>query len=207
MPVILRCFSLILLLALLLQMGCEKTPALRPLAADAVVLAFGDSLTYGTGAPAGASYPDVLAATLGHKVVNAGIPGEISETGLARLPEVLDAVQPQLVILCHGGNDFLQQRSSQQVAANLRAMVDLCRAAGAEVILIAVPQFGLMAKTHPLYAEVAQEKGVPCANEILHDLLTDPALKSDPIHPNAAGYRQLAQAVAQLYMQASGDRR
>jgi len=201
-----RCLWLTLLICTLLSVaGCDRPPPLKPLAADAVVLAFGDSLTFGTGAPAGQAYPDVLAARLGRQVVNAGVPGETSAMGLTRLPKVLERVRPQLVVLCHGGNDFLQQLSPQLLAENLRAMIELCRAAGADVLLVSVPQFGLMVKPHPLYAEIATEKAIPCQNEILHDLLTDRALKSDPIHPNAAGYRQLAEAVLRLYDQASGD--
>jgi len=198
------CFWL-LLVGLLLIVGCDRTPALRPLPPSAVVLAFGDSLTYGTGAAPGEDYPHVLAARLGRKVVNAGVPGEVSATGLARLPGVLEQVRPQLVILCHGGNDFLQHLPKKQAADNLRAMIDLCRAAGAEVLLVAVPQLGLTASPPPFYAEIAREEQIPCEEDILHDLLTDRAMKSDAIHPNAAGYRRLAEAVLHLYRQAAGE--
>jgi len=201
-----RCLFLgVVLTGLVLLAGCDRPPALRPLPEGAVVLAFGDSLTYGTGAGPGEDYPHVLAARLGRKVVNAGIPGEISAAGLARLPAVLEQVQPQLVVLCHGGNDFLQRLPKEQAAANVRAMIDLCRAAGAEVLLVAVPQLGLTASPPPFYAEIAREKQIPCEEDILHDLLTDRALKSDAIHPNAAGYRRLAEAVLHLYRRAAGE--
>jgi len=169
------------------------------------VLAYGNSLTYGTGAAQGQSYPDVLAAALGRKVVNAGVPGEVSAQGLRRLPGVLTEVQPQLVILCHGGNDFLRRLPLAQTSANLRAMVDLCHEAGAEVVLIAVPQLGLTGSPPPFYAEIARGKQIPCEETILQKLLTDRELKSDPIHPNALGYRRLAEAVMQLYLHASGE--
>ena len=57
-------------------------------------VAFGDSLTHGTGAPPGQSYPDILAEQLGHPVINAGIPGEVSAAGRARLPNLLEATRP-----------------------------------------------------------------------------------------------------------------
>lgn len=179
--------------------GCgREVPRLPPLGADAVVLAFGDSLTYGTGAEASDSYPTVLERLIGRKVVASGVPGEVSAQGLARLPVVLDQVQPQLLILCHGGNDLLRQLDAGALAANLRAMVRVARDRGIPVALIAVPKPGLFPKAHPLYAQVAEELAVPLERDVLAAVLTDEALKSDPIHPNAKGYARFAERVAAL---------
>jgi lysophospholipase L1-like esterase len=173
-------------------------PKLAPLAPDAVVLAVGDSLTFGTGAAASQSYPAALERLIGRKVVSAGVPGEVSAVGLARLPAILDRVQPQLLILCHGGNDLLRQLDTSALAGNLRAMVRLARDRGIPVVLIAVPKPGLFPSAHPIYAEIAAEMGVPIEQGALAEILTDNALKSDPIHPNAKGYARLAERVAEL---------
>src|SRR5258708_7486386 len=96
------------ILAALVLVGCGgSTPKIAKLDRGAVVLAFGDSLTFGTGAAREQSYPAILARDTGLQVVNAGVPGEVSADGLARLPEAIDESQPKLLILCHGGNDFL----------------------------------------------------------------------------------------------------
>lgn len=183
--------------------SCSKAvPKLAPLGPDAVVLAVGDSLTFGTGAAASQSYPAALERLTGRKVVSAGVPGEVSAGGLARLPAVLDQVQPQLLILCHGGNDLLRQLDTGALARNLRAMVLLARDRGIPVVLIAVPKPGLFPSAHPVYTEIAREMGLLIEQDALAEILTDNALKSDPIHPNAQGYARLAERVAELLKQA-----
>jgi len=191
-----------LLATLPLLASCDSTPPIRPLASGATVLAFGDSLTHGNGASADQSYPAVLEELLGVRVVNAGVPGEVSADGRKRLPGVLEKVQPQLVILIHGGNDFLRRLDLTQAKENLRAMIEMSRQQGADVVLAGVPQFGLFLTPPPFYQELAGENRLPYLDDTLSDILKDRALKSDTIHPNAAGYRQLAEALAKLIRKA-----
>ena len=178
--------------------GCTPQPELEPLAADAVVLAFGDSLTFGTGAAPGEGYPEVLSGLIGRTVVKAGVPGEVSADGLLRLPALLDREQPALLLLCHGGNDQLQRLDPARLADNLRAMIREARDRNIAVVLIAVPAPGMSLRPLPLYAGIADEFGLAADLETVADILGDRALKSDYIHPNAAGYRRLALAVADL---------
>jgi lysophospholipase L1-like esterase len=188
-----------LLLAVLLLDGCSRAvPGIAPLAPDAVVLAFGDSLTYGTGAGPDESYPVVLSRLIHRPVVNAGVPGELSADGLARLPAALDAAAPQVVILCHGGNDFLRRLDEATTAANLRAMVRVARSRGVAVVLIGVPRIGFGLSVPDFYAELARAERLPYADAALTEIESDRALKSDPVHPNAAGYRRLAEALDKL---------
>lgn len=183
-----------------------STPPLPPLAPSAVVLAFGDSLTFGTGAGDGEGYPAQLERLIGRKVVAQGVPGEVSAQGLARLPGVLDATQPQLVLLCHGGNDFLRKLPDAEAAANVRAMVRLAREKGIPVVLIGVPKPGLAPAPAAFYADIAKEFALPYEGSILKIVLTDNALKSDWVHPNAQGYRRIADAVAVLLKKARAIR-
>ena len=193
-----------LLLAACALGGCgEKAPRLAPLPQDAVVLAFGDSLTFGTGAPPEASYPAVLQQLIGRKVWSAGVPGEVSAAGLARLPSALDYYQPQLLVLCHGGNDFLRKLGDAQAAENLRGMIRAARQKGVNVLLIGVPKPGLFPVPPDFYADIAKEFGLPYEGTALKEILRDNELKSDIAHPNARGYAKLAAAVAAL-MKKSG---
>ena len=178
--------------------GCGKGPQVSPLGNNDVVLAFGDSLTFGTGASPAESYPAQLQSLIGRKVVNAGVPGEVSADGLQRLPEVLDEVKPKLMILCHGGNDFLQKLNEASAAANVRAMIKLARDRGIGVALIATPKPGLGLTPPDFYATLAKEFSIPFNEDALKRVLRDNDLKSDLVHPNAKGYAQIAQMIAML---------
>jgi lysophospholipase L1-like esterase len=193
-----RCAAL--LLALLA--ACGGQAKLIPLAPGAVVLAFGDSLTFGTGAGPRESYPARLEALIGRKVVASGVPGEVSAAGLARLSSALEEEKPQLVILCHGGNDLLRKLDDAQAANNLRAMVRMARAQGAQLVLIGVPKPGLLPSPAGFYEDIAKEFRLPYDGTTLRKILMDNALKSDLVHPNAAGYARLAEAVAALLKKA-----
>jgi lysophospholipase L1-like esterase len=185
-------------LVLLLLAGCGGGPELARLPPDAVVLAFGDSLTAGTGAAAGEDYPSRLATLSGLSIINAGAPGELSAQGLERLPALLAEHRPALVLLCHGGNDILRRGDGEQLRANLRGMIATVRASGADVVLLAVPTLGLGLRPHPAYAELAKEHGLIIEQRALTDVLSDPALKADGVHPNAAGYALLAERLDRL---------
>ena len=179
--------------------GCGgSTVKIPKLPGDAVVLAFGDSLTFGTGATPDKSYPAALERKIGRKVIAAGIPGEVSAAGLARLPEVLDEVKPKLLILCHGGNDMLRKLGIKQAGDNIRAMVSMARSRGMEVVLLGVPSPGLLLSTADLYDDIAKEMKLAYEGKAITKILSDGALKADTIHPNAEGYQRLADAIAEL---------
>jgi lysophospholipase L1-like esterase len=173
--------------------ACGGEPALTPVPTGATIVAFGDSLTRGTGAGRDESYPAVLAALSGRAVINAGVPGELSAQGLERLAGVLDAHDPELLILCHAGNDILRKKDPDRAAANLIAMIELARARDIQVVLLAVPRPGLLLGTAEFYDQVAAATGVLLERDIFASVLGKPALKADAVHPNAAGYRRVAE--------------
>jgi acyl-CoA thioesterase I len=182
--------------AAVILVACSSSAKSPRLAGSALILAFGDSLTFGNGAAPTESYPAVLERLVGRRVVNSGVPGEVSGEGLSRLPGVLEREKPALVILCHGGNDMLRGLDRRQTANNLRAMVRLARERGVAVVMIAVPSPGFALSPPPFYREIAAEMKIPIEAEVLTLVLSDGLLRSDYIHPNAAGYRKLAVSIA-----------
>jgi len=181
---------------LLLIWGCGERPKLERLPGDAVVLAFGDSLTFGTGATEQESYPAQLEGLIGRRVVRAGVPGEVTAQALARLPGALDEHAPKLLLLCIGGNDFLRRLGNPQAERNVREMVQLAKSRGVAVLLIGTPEPGFSVSPPAFYADIAKELRVPYEGGIIGEVLIDRALKADPIHPNARGYRIIAERLA-----------
>ncbi|MEE8234259.1 MAG: arylesterase [Gammaproteobacteria bacterium] len=186
-----------LLLIFLAACG-DSTPQLERLSDDAVILAFGDSLTYGTGAEKNESYPVILENTIKHKVVNAGVPGELSTQGLKRLPKLLDKYQPGLLILCHGGNDILRKQNLAEAESNIRQMIALAENKNIPVILLGVPKPGLFLSSAKLYANIAENSNVIFMPNLIAEVLSDASMKSDSVHPNKTGYREMALTLANI---------
>jgi len=184
--------------ALLLLAACERAPTLPKLSPHDVIVAFGDSLTHGTGASRDTAYPAVLASLTGRTVINAGVPGDTTASALQRLPAVLGEHQPRLVLLCLGGNDMLRKHPEAATENNLRLLVQTIRASGAEVMLIAVPQPTLFGGAPDFYDRVAKDMQLPLEADIFNAVLKDNRLKADPIHANAAGYRVVAERLAEF---------
>ena len=178
-------------------------PEISPLPSDATILAFGDSLTHGTGAGRSESYPAILERLSGRTVINAGVPGEETTQGKSRLPTALDKSEPDLLILCHGGNDMLRKRNVQQMLKNLRSMIREAQNRNIPIVLISVPKPTIFLSSADLYAELAEEFNLPIEDGILAEILSDNSLKSDQIHPNAGGYKMMAEKIY-ILLQESG---
>jgi acyl-CoA hydrolase len=190
------------LLLLALTLACSRAPEFTPLPRGSAVLALGDSVTYGVGAGAGEDFPTRLAEITGWTLHNHGISGDTSSGARERLEDALAEAQPKLVIVEIGGNDFLRRQPTSTVKENIRAILRRVKTAGIPVVLVAVPAFSPLGAAvgrlsdADLYAELANEEKVPLVSAVFARVLSDPTLKADTIHPNAAGYRQLAEGIA-----------
>lgn len=200
MPAVRR--YLLALVTVFLLAACDRAPTLSRLSPHDVILAFGDSLTHGTGASEDTAYPAVLASLTGRTVINAGVPGDTTTSALRRLPEVLAEYRPRLVLLCLGGNDMLGKQPESTTENNLRLLIQTIRASGAEVVLIGVPEPKLFGGAPDFYARVARDMRLPLEDEVFNKVLKDNHLKSDPIHANAAGYRVVAERLAEFLREA-----
>ena len=195
-----RAFFAVLLLACM-PFACDRMPTPQTIPPEATVVAFGNSVTYGTGASPGEDWPSLLGGLTGWNVVNAGVPGDTAEAGKDRIQSVLDMYRPSLVVIELGGNDFLRRRPQSAVKEDVRRVVHSVRKSGAQAVLVAVPQLSLLGivsgtrSDAPIYRELAKEEGVPVVEDVFSEILSRPELCADNIHPNAEGYRKMAAAI------------
>lgn len=186
---------------LLLAAACARSAG-DPLAPGSVVLVLGDSISAGYRLSPEDAWPARLAERTGWVVVNGGVSGDTTGEARARLPGLLDAHRPALVIVELGGNDMLRRAPLSDAQANLEAIIADIRTAGARPVLMAIPQPSIAGAVFqslsdaPLYADLAAQLKVPLMADVVSEVLSDPALKLDQLHPNAEGSRVLAERAA-----------
>ena len=174
----------------------EETPEVIKLNPTDKILAFGDSITYGYGESEKESYPSMLSKTINTQVINAGINGDTSQDGLERLPALLEDSSIKLILLCFGGNDMLQNVPLGELKSNLKKMIQMAKKKNIDVILISVPKISpLGLSSLPLYSTVATEENTELMDDILVHVLSRASLKNDYIHPNAKGYKYMADKI------------
>ncbi|MEW6514129.1 MAG: GDSL-type esterase/lipase family protein [Pseudomonadota bacterium] len=194
--------AILLSTLLVLLSGCGKEDKQSGIPRGASVLAIGDSVTFGTGAEKGQDFPAQLAIITRWTIHNHGIPGDTAAGVSDRIVAALVETQPVLVLLEIGGNDFLRRTPEAEVKEQIRAILKQIRLQGIPVMLVAVPQFSPLGAVlgrlpdAPLYAELGREEQVAVIPDVLADVLSDDPLKADAIHPNGAGYKQLAEGIA-----------
>ena len=173
----------------------DKIQNLR--SAGETIVCFGDSLTEGVGAGSGEDYPSVLSRLIGIPVLNAGQRGDTTAQALERISDAVLNKNPRLVIVFLGGNDFLRQAPRQETRRNLEEIVSRVQSAGA-MVAIAGMRLGLFTdELGPIFEETAKKFGALYISQVMRGILTDSTLKSDAIHPNGAGYRLIAERIAE----------
>ncbi|MBU0621702.1 MAG: arylesterase [Gammaproteobacteria bacterium] len=190
---LLRHFILLFATVALLS-ACGSKEKMDVLPSGSRVLALGDSLTEGNGVAPEQAWPALLAEKTGWDVSNGGVSGDTSEAALRRLPGLLERHDPVLVLITLGGNDMLRRIPQQQTVANLEKIIALVREHGAQPLLLATPQPSVAGAVFQnlsdpdFYREIADTQQVALIENAMSDVLSDPQLKVDQLHPNAAGH-------------------
>jgi len=188
----------------------ETTPPPHPLPTTTTtaprVVFLGDSLSAGLGLAEADAFPAVVQSLLQEtgyfvEIVNAGVSGDTSAGGLARLDWVLGQKADVLVVEL-GGNDALRGQSLENTESNLRRIVRRGRESGARVLLLGMdiptnygPDYGTAFTD--MYVRIADEEGATLVPGFVREVGADPALmQPDGLHPTAEGHRRLAEILA-----------
>jgi len=172
------------------------------------VVFLGDSLTAGLGLGEEVAYPAIVGELLAARgvavrIVNAGVSGDTSAGGLARVDWLL-SLHPEVLVVALGANDGLRGQPVAAIEANLREIVRRARAAGARVVLAGMkmpPNYGpdYTRDFEALYVRLARELALPFIPFLLAGVAADPQLnQADGIHPTAEGQRKIAALVADV---------
>ncbi|MEW6670753.1 MAG: arylesterase [Thermodesulfobacteriota bacterium] len=156
------------------------------------IICFGDSLTYGTGASTGKSYPSQLSLLISKPVINAGIPGDTTATALSRIEKDVLTQSPRIVIITLGGNDLRYRVPINTFSDNLNRIIRLIQDQGALVVVggIDIPLWGR--GFGDVYEKICSQNGAILIPHILDGIFGRRELMSDPIHPNDEGYALMA---------------
>ncbi|MBN8755305.1 MULTISPECIES: GDSL-type esterase/lipase family protein [Variovorax] len=188
--------------AALAACGKRKASSNNALKPGARVLALGDSLTFGYGAPPDASWPVKLGELTGWQVDNEGVNGDTSAGALQRLPTLLNGASYDAILIAIGGNDMLRGVPATATRDNIAALIEQARAHTPHVAVLATPAPDAMRafvgslSDAPFYEEVSKAGQALLLADVYSSVLSDASLRSDRIHANAQGYAKIAQQLA-----------
>lgn len=164
---------------------------------EGVLVAFGDSLVFGTGASPGKDFVSLLETRVGEPIINRGVPGDTTESALLRIDEVL-TLRPRIALVLLGGNDYLRRVPSEETFANLEAIITRLQEKGVLVVLLGIRGGILRDNFENSFEALATKTGAAYVPNVLDGLVGDAALMSDEIHPNDAGYALIARKVYEV---------
>jgi acyl-CoA thioesterase-1 len=188
-------FLFIAFIAFIALAGCAKREIKNIDSKGINIICFGDSITFGYGAGTGEDYPSGLAWLVKMPVVNAGIDGDTSTDALSRIRTDVLEKNPLLVIVEFCGNDFLKKVAFETTLNNISTMIDRVQAKGAMVAVVDISAGMFLGEYRKAYSKLAKEKDAIFIPHILSGIITNPSMKSDFLHPNAKGYKMIAEQV------------
>ncbi len=172
--------------------GNEKIANYPP--KNQIVVAFGDSLIEGEGSTAGNDFISVIGRTLRIEIINKGRSGDTSTSALERINDV-QALDPGIVIILLGGNDFLRNIPKQETFQNLSAIIEQLQNTGAVVVLLGI-RGGLLIDAYDSdFQALSKKYHTAYVSNVLSGLMTKPEYMHDSIHPNDKGYAIIASRV------------
>lgn len=167
------------------------------------IIAFGDSLVFGTGASERGATDmfSLVEKEAGVPIINMGVPGNTTKEALERIEEDVLSRDPRIVFVLLGGNDYLHKVPKEETFKNLSTIIERIHEKGAAVILIGVRGGIFVDRFEEDYKLLAEKYKTGFVPNILDGLITNRNFMYDSIHPNDKGYRVAATRVSAVLYQ------
>ena len=192
--------AVIVFVAFIVFSGCAKRGIKNIDSKGTNIICFGDSITFGYGANPGEDYPSMLAKLINAPVINAGIDADTTSAALKRLKSSVLDKEPLLVIVELSGNDFLKKIPKEESINNVKEIVGRIQSKGAMVAIVDISAGLFLREYRSSLKKIAREKQAIFISSTLKGIITNPSMKSDFIHPNAHGYKMIAQRIYNAIM-------
>lgn len=181
--------------SVIVLLSCAKKEIKNTNSKGKNIVCFGDSITFGYGVKPGEDYPTALSKLVNMPVLNMGIDGDTTSEAIKRIDgDVLDR-DPYLVIIEFCGNDFLRKIPKEVTVNNIREMVEQAQSKGAMVAIVDVSAGMFLQEYRAAFSKLAKDTNSIFVSGILSGIITNPSMKSDFMHPNAQGYKLVAQKI------------
>lgn len=180
--------------------GCAKQGIRNLSSTGKNIICFGDSITEGAGILAEEAFPSILRKSLDFPVINAGKGRDTTFGALSRIKRDVLEKEPLVVIVEFGGNDFLQKITFKDTLKNIDEIVKRIQEQGAIVVLLDVKASFFMNRYSSGYRKIALKRGAIFILGILSEVLSNPSLKSDYLHPNSEGHKIISQKILKVLL-------
>ena len=187
--IVLLCFCAITISA------CDKREVQNTGSSGENIICFGDSITFGYGVKPGEDYPSILSKMVKMPVINAGVDGDTSISAFKRIEKDVLARKPFLVLIEFCGNDFLKDIPQESTIDNVRSMILKAQGQGAITVIVDISAGFFLRDYRMKFSRLAKETGSIFVPAVLSGIITNPAMKSDFMHPNQEGYKIIAQRI------------
>ena len=168
---------------------------------SATIVCFGDSITNGFGVEPDQSFPAILGRILGVRVSNAGVDGDTTDGGLARVESDMLRHKPDVVTVEFGANDYLMGVAEDEAGRNIELMLARIQETGARAVVLSLGAGFWDEEYEAALHEAAGSHGSPFLTGLLDGIANNSMMTLDGIHPNAPGYVVIARKIADFLQQ------
>jgi len=160
------------------------------------IVCFGNSITHGFGVEGTQSFPALLGRLLNSRVINAGMDGDTTDGGLARLETDVLRFKPDIVTVEFGANDYLMGIAEDEAGRNIELMLGRIQDSGARAIVLSLGSAFWDEDYEAALSKAARSHNCPLLTGLLDGIANNSMMTLDGIHPNAPGYIVIARKVA-----------